>query len=262
MAYEAEAAQSNAPSASRQEQIGFVFDFGGGTLDFSAIRLDSKRTGAAVRKGDVLAVGGVVVGGNTFDEDVMEKRLMKYFGKEYVGRTMTGAEQRLPRWIMMQLRSWYTIPFLNERKTMDILRELYVSAEKGQSEILALLALIQRNYGWDLFQAIEHCKIELSGKLKSEISFHRDMIQFDEEMTRREFQLVIGARLRAIEQEIDKTLREAGVKAEEVDVVIRTGGSSLIPAVQRMLERKFGAEKVRRQEVFTSVVQGLARGGG
>ena len=57
---------------------------------------------------------------------------------------------------------------------------------------------------------------------------------------------------------MDKTLKAAGLKPEDIDVVIRTGGSSLIPAVQKMLEKKFGAEKVNKQEVFTSVVQGLA----
>jgi hypothetical chaperone protein len=253
LAYEAEI---------EREQITFVFDFGGGTLDFTVIRLDPTRVHNTNRRDDILAVGGVVVGGNTFDEDLMEKRLMKYFGKNYVGRTLTGAEIRLPRWIQMQLRSWYTIPFLNERKTIDDIKDLIVLAEKGRADLLALLALIQKNYGWNLFQAIEHAKIELSRKRNSVISFHRDNIQFDEPLTRREFEFVIGNRLRAIEKEMDKTLKAAGLQAQDIDVVIRTGGSSLIPAVQKLLEKKFGAEKVNKQEVFTSVVQGLARAGG
>ncbi|OQY97223.1 MAG: hypothetical protein B6D41_03965 [Chloroflexi bacterium UTCFX4] len=252
LAYEAEI---------EREQIAFVFDFGGGTLDFTVIRLDPTRVHNTNRRDDILAVGGVVVGGNTFDEDLMEKRLMKYFGKNYVGRTLTGAEIRLPRWIQMQLRSWYTIPFLNERKTIDDIKDLIVLAEKGHADLLALLALIQKNYGWNLFQAIEHAKIELSRKRNSVISFHRDNIQFDEPLTRREFEFVIGNRLRAIEKEMDKALKAAGLQAQDIDVVIRTGGSSLIPVVQKMLERKFGAEKVNKQEVFTSVVQGLARAG-
>lgn len=252
LAYEAEITR---------EQLAFVFDFGGGTLDFTVIRLDPTRVHSTNRRDDILAVGGVVVGGNTFDEDLMEKRLMQYFGKNYVGRTLTGAEIRLPRWIQMQLRSWYTIPFLNERKTIDDIKDLIVLAEKGRADLRALLTLIQKNYGWNLFQAIEHAKIELSRKRNSIISFHRDNIQFDEPLTRREFEFVIGNRLRAIEKEMDKTLRAAGLQAQDIDVVIRTGGSSLIPAVQKLLEKKFGAEKVNKQEVFTSVVQGLARAG-
>lgn len=248
-------------AGAEREQIAFVFDFGGGTLDFTVIRLDPARATRADRMEDILAVGGVVVGGNTFDEEIMEKRLYKYFGKHYVGRTMTGAEMRLPRWILMQLRSWYTIPFLNERKTLDILRELIVSAERGRGELLALLTLIQRNYGWNLFQAIEDAKIALSSERASEISFHRDNIQFDEPLTRREFEMVIASRLHAIHKEMDKTLKVAGLSPGDIDVVIRTGGSSLIPAVQKMLQAKFGPGKVNKQEVFTSVVQGLARAG-
>lgn len=242
-------------------QLAFVFDFGGGTLDFTVMRLDPARKAGTNRMKDILAVGGVVVGGNTFDEDLMEKRLMKFFGKNYVGRTMTGAEIHLPRWIWMQLRSWYTIPFLNERKTLDVIRELIILAEKGGDELLALLTLIQKNYGWNLFQAIEHAKLELSDRRESVISFHRDNIQFDEPLTRRQFETVIANRLHGIHKEMDKTLHAAGLKAEDIDVVIRTGGSSLIPAVQKMLGKKFGAHKVNRQEVFTSVVQGLARAG-
>jgi hypothetical chaperone protein len=244
-----------------REQIAFVFDFGGGTLDFTVIRLDPTRMHQRDRKQDILAVGGVVVGGNTFDEDLMEKRLMKYFGKNYVGKTLTGAEIRLPRWIQMQLRSWYTIPFLNEHKTIEDLRDLIVMAEKGRNDLLALLTLIQKNYGWNLFQAIEHAKLELSSKRESSITFKRDHIHIDEAITRREFELVIGQRLRNINKEMDRTLHAAGLTAQDIDVVIRTGGSSLIPAVQKMLERKFGADKVNKQEVFTSVVQGLARAG-
>lgn len=243
----------------QKQEVAFVFDFGGGTLDFTVIRLDPTRVQKRDRMQDILAVGGVVVGGNTFDEDLMEKRLMKYFGKQYVGRTLTGTEIRLPRWIQMQLRSWYTIPYLNERKTIEIIRDLIVTAETGREELFALLTLIQKNYGWNLFQAIEHAKIELSSKLNSKISFHRDMIQFDEPLSRRTFEAVISHRLNEIDKEMDKTLKLAGVRAEDIGVVIRTGGSSLIPAVQRRLERKFGASKVNKQEVFTSVVQGLAR---
>jgi len=159
------------------------------------------------------------------------------------------------------LRSWYTIPFLNERKTINDIRDLISLAEKGRADLLALLTLIQKNYGWELFQAIEHAKIELSSATTTELTFHRDNINFDEPITRREFESVIANRLHTIRKEMDKTLKLAGVDAKQIDVVIRTGGSSLIPAVQSMLERKFGVRRVNKQEVFTSVVQGLARAG-
>ncbi len=68
--------------------------------------------------------------------------------------------------------------------------------------------------------------------------------------------------LRAIDVELDKTLKSAGLTPSAIDIVIRTGGSSLIPAVQALLGAKFGSQKVNKQEVFTSVVQGLALASG
>ena len=67
--------------------------------------------------------------------------------------------------------------------------------------------------------------------------------------------------MHTISKEMDATIKSAGLKPADINVVIRTGGSSLIPAVQTMLARKFGARKVNKQEVFTSVVQGLAHAG-
>ncbi len=249
LTYEAELAR---------EEIAFVFDFGGGTLDFTIIRLGPQHRARPDRAGDILAVGGVVIGGNTFDEDLMQKRLLKYFGARYVGKTMAGAEIRLPRWILAQLRSWYTMPLLNERKTITTIKELAVMAKKGRKDLLALLALIQKSYGWDLFQEIERAKMTLSAEPATRLAFEREAIKIDEPLSRKEFEVLIAQRLRIIGEEIDKTIQLAGLAPKDIDVVIRTGGSSLIPAVQAMLEAKFGAQKVNKQEVFTSVVRGLA----
>ncbi len=242
----------------KREEIAFVFDFGGGTLDFTVMRLGPGHGTRADRRDDILAVGGVVVGGNTFDEDIMSKRLVPYFGSRYIGRTMTGTEIRLPRWIQAQLRTWYTMPLLNERETIKTIKELAVMARQGRKDLEALLTLIQKNYGWDLFQEIERGKITLSSDLATRLQFRRETIKIDEPLSRKQFEAIIAGRLRLIGEEMDRTLEMAGVMTDRVDVVIRTGGSSLIPAVQTMLERKFGPQKVNKQEVFTSVVTGLA----
>jgi hypothetical chaperone protein len=246
----------------RSEELAFVFDFGGGTLDFSVIRLGPGRAHKEDRKGDILAVGGLVVGGNTFDEEIMEKQLMKYFGANYSGATMTGVEIRLPNWILAHLRSWYTIPFLNEQDTIRFLNELKTAATRGRKELGALLTLVEKNYGWNLFEEIEKAKIRLSEEFDAEIQFRRENIEIEEFLTRRRFEAIISGHLDAIDEGIDGTLQSAGIAAADVEVVLRTGGSALIPAVQKILENKFGEEKVQRQDVFTSVVRGLALAGG
>jgi hypothetical chaperone protein len=93
------------------------------------------------------------------------------------------------------------------------------------------------------------------------ITFQKEDIDIDEGLTRRQFEIIITDHLDAIDAGIDDTVKAAGLAPGDIDVVIRTGGSSLIPAIQRMLEAKFGDEKVNRQDVFTSVVKGLALAG-
>ncbi len=243
------------------EELALVFDFGGGTLDLSVIRLGPQRHGKADRRSDILAVGGVVLGGNTLDEDIMERRLLEYFGSRAVGKTLAGNFVRYPQWLLSQLQSWHTIQLLNERKTVQFLREFKTLAPHHHEEIDALLCLAQKNYGWDLFQAIERAKLALSEQLQTEINFQRDVIRIRESLSRHSFERIIGARLAAIEMGIEQTLADAGVTPEEISIVLRTGGSSLVPAVQVLLEKKFSAAKVFKQEVFTSIVRGLALAG-
>ena len=244
------------------EELAIVFDFGGGTLDFSVIRLGPGHTRQVERMADVLAVGGVVIGGTTLDEDIMERRLLEYFGSRAVAKTLSGNTVTYPKWLLAQLRSWHTIQLLNERETIRFLKEFRVLARHHRDEVDALICLVQRNYGWELFKEVERAKIELSSLTQTEIYFEREAIRIHEPMSRRSFERLISARLYAIEEGMQATLEAAGVRPEDVGVVLRTGGSSLIPAVQSMLERIFGADKVFKQEVFTSIASGLALAAG
>ena len=241
-----------------REELAIVFDFGGGTLDFSVIRLGPARRAHADRRADILAVGGVVIGGNTLDEDIMERRLLEYFGSRIAARTLSGNTVSYPQWLLGLLRSWHTIQLLNERGTTKFLREFRAIAKYNRDEVDALLCLVQRNYGWELFEEIERVKIALSARTDAELQFVREAIRIREPLSRRSFERLIAPRLNAIEEALNRTLADAQVEPEDIDVVLRTGGSSQIPAVQAMLERKFGAAKVYKQDVFTSIVSGLA----
>src|SRR5207247_3635585 len=155
-----------------------------------------------------------------------------------------------------------TIQLLNERETIRFLKEFRVLARHHRDEVEALICLAQKNYGWELFKEVERAKIELSSLTQTEINFEREAIRIHEPLSRRSFERLISARLYAIEEAMQATLDAAGVRPEAIGVVLRTGGSSLIPAVQMMLERTFGADKVFKQEVFTSIASGLALAAG
>lgn len=224
-----------------------VFDFGGGTLDVTVMRI-----GGAVR--EVLSTAGIPLGGNTLDEDIMDGRLLKYFGEE-----LKWGDQGLPmpRHILDTLRRWYTIPQLNDRRVLAFLDSL-TRETQAKRQVRALIALVRGNHGWPLFQEIERAKIGLSTVEQESINYFAEAIAIHEPLTRRAFEALIGMRVRQAERCIDGALAAAGVEAGEIDFMLRTGGSSTIPRFQRLLTEKFGAEKLRFQDAFISVATGLA----
>jgi hypothetical chaperone protein len=226
-----------------------VFDFGGGTLDVTVMRV-----GGGTR--DVLATGGIPLGGNTLDEDLMDRRLLKYFGED-----LRWGEQKLPmpRHILEAIRRWYTIPVLNDIRVLNFLDSLTHQTDRAsQRQVRALVSLVRGNHGWPLFREVERAKIGLSRRERESIAFFEEAIAIHEPITRKEFEALIGARVRQAERCLDGTLAAAGLKHDQIDTVLRTGGSSTIPRFQRLLTEKFGADKLRVQDAFTSVATGLA----
>lgn len=226
-----------------------VFDFGGGTLDVTVMRI-----GGGQRS--VLSTTGILLGGNTLDEDLMDTRLLKYFGE----RLRWGPQDLpMPNHILDAIRRWYTIPDLNEPRTVAFLENLErETVGEARRQARALLSLARGNHGWTLFREIERAKIGLSGRAREQIHYFADAIAIDEPLPRAEFEAQIDARVRQAERCIDAALAAAALEPEQVDVVVRTGGSSAIPCFQRLLTDKFGADKLRYQDAFTSVVTGLA----
>lgn len=227
----------------------FVFDFGGGTLDVTVMRI-----GGGERA--VLATAGIPLGGNMLDEDIMDGRLLRHFGE-----SVRWGPQRLPmpQHILDAIRRWYTIPELNEARTVDFLRNLErETTGAARQQVRALAALARGNRGWSLFREIERAKIGLSTRAGERIRYVEDAIAIDEPLPRRDFEGMMARRVRQAERCIDDALAAAGIAPDRIDAVVRTGGSSLIPSFQRLLAEKSGADKLRAQDAFGSVVSGLA----
>jgi len=226
-----------------------VFDFGGGTLDVTVMRIGGdERT--------VLSTAGILLGGNTLDEEIMDGRLLKYFGEDL----RWGAQQLpMPNHILDSIRRWYTIPDLNEPRTVAFLENLErETVGRARRQAQALRSLARGNHGWSLFREIERVKIGLSAREIERIGYGADAIAIDEPLPRREFEALIETRVRQAGRCIDGALAAAALEPGQIDAVVRTGGSSAIPRFQRLLTDMFGADKLRFQDAFTSVVTGLA----
>jgi hypothetical chaperone protein len=224
-----------------------VFDFGGGTLDITIAR--------AARDGiEVLATGGVPIGGDLLDSRLMETRLAKHFGKgaRYLDRGLP-----LPSHLFSRLRSWQTIVELNRPDLLELIRAAERACDRPR-ELAQLEGLVTRNLGMALFRAIEEAKIALSDEEQAEVRFERYPVDVVETVARYEFEAAIAVQLRAARECALATVDRARLAPEEIDLVITTGGSSLIPAFRRALEEALPRARLAATGTFTSVAAGLA----
>jgi hypothetical chaperone protein len=233
-------------------QTVLVFDFGGGTLDVTVVRLEP-----GARRREVLASGGVAVGGDVFDRLLFRARVARHLGED---ATYGPQDLPMPYHLYEDLCDWQSMLMLNAPKTVRMLHEI-LRQTRQKRQVRALLSLITNNYGPALFDAVERAKMQLSSRDRAIIHFSGDDISIAEPVARPEFEGLIAEPARAIGQVVDDTLRAAGLRPEQVDAVVRTGGSSLIPLFQRLLAARFGAEKLHAVDEFASITAGLAIAG-
>ena len=221
-----------------EEKKVLIGDFGGGTSDFTIL----KSKGGVARKvsnrhEDVLAVGGVYVGGDTFDSRLMWGKVAKYFGKDVKFKSMTGQSFEIPTNITSKLRNWHLIPQLRERSMREYIKQLKHSADDRQA-IENLENLIEDNYGFILFQAIEKAKIDLSSYDNSRIVFKECSMAIKEGVIRSEFESMIAEDVNKISRCVDLILKDAGVTEKEIDIVFITGGSLTNPGYTKPVPKR------------------------
>jgi hypothetical chaperone protein len=237
-----------------------VGDFGGGTSDFTVMKIKKGRETQTDRTGDILAVGGVPTGGNTFDSRIMWEKLAVYYGKGLqIQSYMSNNWFEMPTTILSKLKHWHKIPQLRAYSVQESIKALKYRSH-NHAYVQNLEALIEDNYGYMLFRAIEKAKCDLSSLNQSDIDIHEYLGRI-EPITQREFETIIGTEVADISRCVDTTLLNAGVKTDDVDIVFLTGGSSYIPCIKAVFHTKFGCDKVKHSDAFTSVAFGLGLSG-
>ena len=138
-----------------------------------------------------------------------------------------------------------------------MLRSIAVQALKPE-KLKALLYLIQHDLGYQLHSSVQQVKVALSRSQTAAFHFDDGDVELEAEVSRSSFESWIEDELAAIEERVTTLLSKTGVDAHDVDMVFLTGGSSFVPAVRRIFEHRFGSEKIRTGDEFTSVARGLA----
>lgn len=240
----------------KQEQIIMVCDVGAGTSDFSIIKIPAISDVSKIDQSSVLSLGGLYIGGDDFDSDIMLAKLLDYYGASTHFRGYTDQWNPMPFYIYKNLVKWHLVSDFFGSKTRDKLRQIRARSDDPVS-LERLEDLIDGKYGYQLFQQIEKTKIALSFNKEAQIIFREGLSNISEVITRNDFEKIIENHLREIRLCADKTVNDAGISKSTIDRVFLTGGSSQIPAVKNIFNDMFGIEKIVQNDVLTAVVRGL-----
>lgn len=242
-----------------REEIVLVGDFGAGSSDFTILRAKNTGRPRGDRKEDILATGGVYIGGDNFDSAIMRHRIAPWYGTEVRVKSMLSDNiTGLSPLVIRKLLQWHHIPQLGKPSTLSNIRELKVTASlRDKKRLENLENLISANYGYLLFRAIEAAKCRLSDAPLADVVFKDYGMAIEEEILRDEFNEMIAQEAQKIEACVDETLSKATLSPRDIDVVFLTGGSSYIPRIRSIFEQKIGMDKIRTSDAFTSVAYGL-----
>ncbi len=230
-----------------------IGDFGGGTSDFSLLRVGGEKT----RK--VLGNSGLGFAGDAFDARIVRRLVSPSLGSESLERG-DKAIPAVPAWIYANLERWHYLSFLRTRNVLEILSAARKRAQEPE-KIDALLALINEDLGYQLHQAVQRTKLALSAGEEAAFVFagpDAGTLELRTSVRRADFERWIAPELDRIAEAVDSLLASAGTHRTDVDRVFLTGGTSFVPAVRRIFESRFPGRVVAGNE-FTSVAEGLAR---
>jgi hypothetical chaperone protein len=222
-----------------------IFDFGGGTLDITIMRLGDPR------HRQVYASGGIGIAGSDFDRAIIQKRLLTHFGKGKIDLNPDVLE------LVNTVADWIALPELSTPQARHKLEQA-IKAGEAPARLKSLESLIFNDLAFSFYNRVEAAKIDLSSQGAAVINLQDKDIDLWELYTRVQFEHDIHNEQIQIEQVLMETLQASGLEAGQIDAVVKTGGSSSIPLFSAMLARIFGAEKIKVSDLFSSVTAGLA----
>ncbi|OMG61931.1 heat-shock protein [Stutzerimonas balearica] len=237
---------------SREERV-LIVDIGGGTSDFSLVRLSPERRVLDDRQADILATGGVHIGGTDFDKQLSLAGVMPLFG--YGSRMKSDAP--MPTSTHLNLATWHTINAVYAPASQRALQSMRYDIV-DPTGIDRLFSLIEQRAGHWLAMQVEQGKIELTEAERHVIDFARIEPQLQAELRRDDFDTAIEPLLERIGRSIDELLLAAGLARDEVDTVFFTGGSSAVPALRRCVASRLPEARQVEGNRFGSIGSGLA----
>jgi hypothetical chaperone protein len=243
------------------DELVFIADIGGGTADFSVVRVGPQRRGKAKRSDDILANDGIRVGGTNLDMRLSMAAVMPHLGSH--AQSIKGLD--LPRWPFVDLATWHRIHTIDTPKNLHLLRQIY--SDCAEPEVFArYLAIIRQQTGHLLAASVEKTKIQLSGQNskqdsgQAQVSINlADIIPgVTVHATNAQFHTAIAHELERLTDAVKTTLTNAGLQGSAITTLFLTGGTCAVPAVKSLMLALLPTAKPIEGDLFNSVGFGLA----
>jgi len=230
-----------------------VADFGGGTTDFSVVRVAAP---GAAQRCTPLGAAGIGIAGDRFDQRIVDNLVLPMLGKGGRYRSF-GKTLDIPGGWFADFADWSRLALMRNRRTLDELARLQRTA-LDPAAIGRMIRFIENEQGFALYDAVGRLKRALSTADQAEFRFDGGGLDITAEVRRADFEAWIAPDLQRIAQALNLALSRAQLDAGDIDRVFLTGGSSLIPAVRAMFDARFGAHRIATGSELTSIAHGLA----
>jgi hypothetical chaperone protein len=251
--YEPIAAAFDYESQISREELVLVVDIGGGTSDFTLIRVGPERAGRAERRDDILASGGVHIGGTDFDKSLSLASVMPMLGLGSLLKT----GRLMPSAPFFNLATWHTINQAYSRKSVAEINDLHREAS-DKPKLERLQNLVRERAGHWLAMQVEEAKIALSNAPETQIDIGRIAPGEAVTLQRAGLDRAIGGQVLSVEQTVARLLKDAGVAVSAVDTVFFTGGSSGVPLLRQRVQALVPQARCVEGDLFGSIGAGLA----
>ena len=231
------------------DELILIGDFGGGTSDFSLLQVGPgvRRRGRTPR--DLLGNSGVGLAGDAFDARIVRKLVSPALGSESHARSLNKILPAVPAWIYANLERWHYLSFLRTHNVMEILKSAHKRALEPE-KIEALITLVEEDLGYQLHQAVQQVKFDLSRSHSAEFHFRDGSMDLRISVTRGDFEAWIDEELRAIEQCIDSLLKPSGVSPVKWTAFFLLAEAPSFPSSGKSLRR--GSEKIAFEPAMSS----------
>ena len=244
----------------KQKENVLVADLGGGTTDFTYLVLDPAMAGSKDRKKDMMATGGVYVGGDSLDAAFMWEKGTPYFGKHTQYQAAPGKYLTVPKSLFANICSWEQMNFFNSLRIQKDIENYYHYSGKDR-KFKNLITLLENNLGYSVFRAIEQTKITLSAADTALFNYHHMEIDMEEQVTIGEYEQVIAKEVDRVAAALDSFMNRHNIEPRNVDTLFLTGGTSQVRRIQKLFSEKMPHVNLRSGDNFQSVAQGLAYSG-